>query len=82
MKTERTKLNIAKTKMPVIRNIGLLSFLFGKRKAAKQGRANNYSDEQFYNADELDSRIIIEKSEDFYKAVSTYVVNPFNGMNK
>ncbi|MCK9245365.1 MAG: hypothetical protein M0P11_00200 [Anaerolineaceae bacterium] len=65
--------------------INLISALFGGRQASPAADVNNLSTAQIDKEKELndlDRRISITKSEDLYKAHSTYAVNPFSQMNK
>ena len=71
--------------MLVTNKINIFSFLFGERQAATKTNARHLSRVQKLddtNLDGLDRRISITKSEDFYKAHSVYLVNPFNQLNK
>ena len=71
--------------MLVTRKINVFSFLFGKPHAASKISARSVSKAQTLddnNLDELDKRISITKSEDFYKAHSANMINPFNQLNR
>jgi len=71
--------------MLVTNKINIFSFIFGKPHVAKNVKANSVSKVQKLedtNFDELDKRISITKSEDFYKAHSVNLVNPFNQLNR
>lgn len=71
--------------MLVTNRINIFSFFFRKPHAAKIIKANSVSKSQKIddtNLDELDKRISITKSEDFYKAHSVSMINPFNQLNR
>ena len=71
--------------MLVTNRINIFSFIFGKPRAARNVKANSVSKVQKLddtNLDELDKRISITKAEDFYKAHSVSVINPFNQLNR
>ena len=71
--------------MLVTSKINIFSFFFRKPHAAKIVNANSVSKSQKIddtNLDELDKRISITKSEDFYKAHSANMINPFNQLNR
>jgi len=77
--------SVKEFEMLVTNKINIFSFLFGKHQAATKTNARRLSRVQKLddtNLDELDRRISITKSEDFYKAHSVYLVNPFNQLNK
>jgi hypothetical protein len=71
--------------MLVTRKINIFSFLFGKPhvasnvKARSVSKAKNLDD---MNLDELDKRISITKSEDYYKAQAFNVINPISRLNR
>jgi hypothetical protein len=71
--------------MLVTSKTNIFSFFFGKPHAASNLKARSASKAQKLddtNLDELDKRISITKSEDFYKAHSVNLVNPFNQLNR
>ncbi|NLC14541.1 MAG: hypothetical protein GX768_10935 [Chloroflexi bacterium] len=71
--------------MLVTNKINIFTFFFRKPHAASKTNARSVSKVQKLddtNLDELDKRISITKSEDFYKAHSVNLVNPFNQLNK
>jgi hypothetical protein len=71
--------------MLVTSKINIFSFFFGKPHVASIVKARNVSKAQKLedaNLDELDKRISIAKSEDFYKAHSVNLNNPFNQLNR
>jgi len=71
--------------MLVTRKINVLSFFFGKPSAANkviarsESKAQNLNDT---NLDDLENRISITKSKDFYKAHSVAMVNTFSQLNR
>ncbi len=71
--------------MLITKKINIFSFFFGKPHAANNvktcsvSKAHKLDDT---NLDELDKRISITKSEDFYKAHSANLINPFNQLNR
>lgn len=73
------------SEMLVTSKINIFSFFFGKPHAASKPFAHSASKAQDLdgtNLQELDKRISITKSEDFYKAHSTNLINPFNQLNR
>ncbi len=71
--------------MLLTKKINIFSFFFGKPQAAKIVKANIVTKARKLNdtnLDELDKRISITKSEDFYKAHSVNLVNPFSQLNR
>ena len=71
--------------MLVTKKINIFSFFFGKPRAANNIKANSASKVRKFedtNLDELDKRISITKSEDFYKAHSVNLINPLNQLNR
>jgi len=71
--------------MLVTGKINLFAFLFGKQQAENKVRAANSSNAQTYqesNLENLDRRITIAKSEDFYKAHSISMTNAFSQLNR
>jgi hypothetical protein len=71
--------------MLVTKKINIFSFFFGKPLAANNVKARSVLKAQSLddtNLDELDKRINITKSEDFYKAHTVNMINPFNQLNR
>ena len=71
--------------MLVTNKINIFSFLFGKPHAASKTIARSASKAQDLdgtNLDELDKRISITKSEDFYKANALNTINPLSHLNR
>ena len=71
--------------MLVTNKINIFSFLFGKPHAASNTTARSVSKAQTLddtNLGELDKRISITKSEDFYKANAVNVINPLSYLNR
>lgn len=71
--------------MLVTKKINIFSFFFGKPTVASNGKARSVSKAQNLddtNLKELDKRISITKSEDFYKAHTANMINPFNQLNR
>ena len=71
--------------MLVTNKINIFSFLFGKPHAASKTTARSASKAQDLdgtNLEELDKRISITKSEDFYKANTIPWTNPLNNLNR
>ena len=71
--------------MLVTRKISVLSFIIGKPQAASNLKANSVSKAQDLNdtnIDELDKRISITKSEEFYKAHNVALINPLSHLNR
>jgi hypothetical protein len=71
--------------MLVTRKINVLSFIIGKPQAASNLQACSASKVQNLNdtnIENLDNRITITKSEDFYKAHNTSLFNPLNKLNR
>lgn len=71
--------------MLVTSKINILSFFFRKPHIASNLKARSISKAQNLedtNLDELDKRISIAKSEDFYKAHSVNLINSFNQLNQ
>lgn len=71
--------------MLVTKKINIFSFFFGKPHAASNPKAISVSKAHKLddtNLDELDKRISIAKSEDFYKAHTANMINPFNQLNR
>ena len=71
--------------MLVTRKINVFSVFFGKPSAANninarsESKAQNHNDK---NIAELENRISITKSEDFYKAHSVAMINSFSQLNR
>jgi len=71
--------------MLVTRKINVFSFVFGKPHAANnvitrsESKAQNLNDT---NIAELDRRISVTKSEDFYKAQAFNVISPLSLLNR
>ena len=77
--------SIKEFEMLVTSKIKIFSIFFRKPHAAAKTITRSVSKVQKLddtNLDELDKRISITKSEDFYKAHSVNLVNPFNQLNK
>ncbi len=71
--------------MLVTSKINIFSFLFGKPHVASNVNARSVSKAQNLddtNLDELDKRISITKSEDYYKAQAFNVINPISRLNR
>ncbi|HAE42322.1 MAG TPA: hypothetical protein DCG34_05305 [Clostridiales bacterium] len=71
--------------MLVTRKINVLSFIIGRPQAASSVKAHSVSKAQNLNdtnIENLDNRITITKSEDFYKAHNTSLFNPLNKLNR
>jgi len=71
--------------MLVTKKINVFSFFFGKPLTANKVKTRSVSKAQSLddtNLDELDKRISITKSEDFYKAHTVNMINPFNQLNR
>lgn len=71
--------------MLVTKKINLLSFFFGKGHTANKIRGSIFLKVKIlrhYNPGDLDRRISITKSEDFYKVQNVYVNDPFIGMSR
>lgn len=71
--------------MLVTRKINVFSFFFGKPSAANNAIARSESKSQNLNDTniaELDRRISITKSEDFYKAQAFNVISPLSLLNR
>ena len=71
--------------MVVTSKVNIFTFLFGKPHAASKTIARSASKAQDLdgtNLDELDKRISITKSEDFYKANTIPWTNPLNNLNR
>ena len=71
--------------MLVTNKINIFSFLYGKPHAASKTTARSASKAQDLdgtNLEELDKRISITKSEDFYKANTIPWTNPLNNLNR
>ena len=71
--------------MLVTNKINLFSFFLGKRQAADKANTRSKSKAQNLdniNLNELDNRISITKSEDFYKANGVSMVNAFSHLNR
>jgi len=71
--------------MLVTNKINIFSFLYGKPHAASKTIARSASKAQDLdgtNLEELDKRISITKSEDFYKANTIPWTNPLNNLNR
>ena len=71
--------------MLVTRKINVFSFFFGKPSAANNVNARSESKSQNLNDTniaELDRRISITKSEDFYKAQAFNVISPLSLLNR
>ena len=71
--------------MLVTGKINLFTFLFGKIQAENKVRAANSSNAQTHqesNQENLDRRITIAKSEDFYKAHTISMTNTFSQLNR
>ena len=71
--------------MVVTSKVNIFTFLFGKPHAASKAIARSASKAQDLdrtNLEELDKRISITKSEDFYKANAVNVINPLSYLNR
>ena len=71
--------------MVVTSKVNIFTFLFGKPHAASKAIARSASKAQTLddtNLGELDKRISITKSEDFYKANAVNVINPLSYLNR
>ena len=71
--------------MVVTSKVNIFTFLFGKPHAASKAIARSASKAQDLddtNLDELDKRISITKSEDFYKVHAINVINPMSHLNR
>ena len=71
--------------MLVTNKINIFSFLYGKPHAASKTTARSASKAQDLdgtNLEELDKRISITKSEDFYKVHAINVINPMSHLNQ
>ena len=71
--------------MLVTNKINIFSFLFGKPHAASKAAARSVSKTEMLdntNLDELNRRITITKSEDFYKANALNTINPLSYLNR
>ena len=71
--------------MLVTRKINVLSFIIGKPQAASSVKARSAPNAQNLNntnLDELDKRISITKSEEFYKAQAFNVISPLSLLNR
>lgn len=71
--------------MLVTRKINVLSFFFGKPQAASNVKAHCASKAQNLNdtnLDELENRINITRSQDFYKAHTASLNNPFSQLSR
>lgn len=71
--------------MLVNNKINIFSFFFRKPHSANNVKARSVSKAQSLddtNLDELDKRISITKSEDFYKAHAVNMINPFSQLNR
>lgn len=78
-------MKLARIEMLVTKKIDLFSFLFGKGHTANKGSGSIFSKIQIlrhYDPEDLDRRINITKSEDFYKVQNPYVNDPFIGMTR
>ncbi len=71
--------------MLVTRKNNVFSFLFGKPAAGNTVNANSVTKAQNLNDtkfDQLDKRIIITRSEDFYKTNALNTINPLSHLNR
>ncbi len=71
--------------MLVTKKINVFSIFFGKPQAADNATTRSVSKAQNLkdtNITELDRRINITKSEDFYKANTAAMINPFSQLNR
>jgi len=71
--------------MLVTRKINVLSFIIGKPQASSNVKARSASKAQTLNdtnIENLDNRITITKSEDFYKAYNVALINPLSQLNR
>ena len=71
--------------MLVTKKINIFSFFFGKPNVASNVKARSVLKAQNLddtNLKDLDKRISITKSEDFYKAHTANMINPFNQLNR
>ena len=71
--------------MLVTKKINIFPFFFGKPNVASNVKARSVSKAQNLddtNLKDLDKRISITKSEDFYKAHTANMINPFNQLNR
>jgi hypothetical protein len=71
--------------MLVTNKINLFTFLFGKHHASTKAKVRNISKAQTREesiSDDLERRINKAKSENFNKAQTTFLSDPFGPMNK
>ena len=71
--------------MLVTRKINVLSFFFGKPQAANNVKASSISKARNLNdtnIDDLEKRISITKSEDFYTTHVLNTINPLSQLNR
>jgi len=71
--------------MVVTSKVNIFTFLFGKPHAASKAIARSASKAQDLddtNLNELDKRISITRSEDFYKANALNTINPLSHLNR
>ena len=71
--------------MVVTSKVNIFTFIFGKPHPASKAIARSASKAQDLadtNLDELDKRISITKSEDFYKVHAINVINPMSHLNR
>ena len=71
--------------MLVTNKINIFSFLFGKPHATSKAITRSASKAQGLddaNLDELDKRICITRSEDFYKTNALNTINPLSHLNR
>lgn len=68
--------------MLVTRKINVFSFVFGKPQAANTISASKAQSLNHTKIDELDKRISITRSEDFYKAHSVSLLNTYSQLNR
>ncbi len=68
--------------MLVTRKIDVFSFFLGKPNTANSAIIRSASKAQNLNDANLDKRISITKCEDFFKAHSVNMINPFSQLNR
>ena len=71
--------------MLVTKKNNVFSFLFGKPAAGNTVKANSVSKAQNLNGikfDQLDKRITITRSENFYKTNTLNTINPLSHLNR
>lgn len=78
-------MKLAMIEVLVTKIIDLFSFLFGKGHTANMESGSIFSkirSLRHYDPEDLDRRISITKSEDFYKVQDPYVNDPFIGISR